>query len=143
MIQNFNLSFLSHPTVLYADGRTDVIRSGTVPFKWAFLQGYIDHDVTSGLRYFGGDKPKVTVLDKHTAETVFTRPWHHQKAMMANKLAMLTGLRSGEIQALRCKDLGEDCIYVRHSWNIFDNLKVPRNGEGQFVYLPFPHFLSE
>ena len=143
MIQNFILSFLSHPTVLSAAGRNDVIRSGTVPLKWAFLQGYIDHDVTSGLRYFGGDKPKVMVLDKQTAETVFLHPWHHQKAMMANKLAMLTGLRSGEIQALRGKDIGEDCIYVRHSWNIFDKLKVPKNGEERIVYLPFPQFLSE
>ena len=39
------------------------------------------------------------------------------EAKIANEFAMHTGMRAGEIQALTVDDLGEDEIYVRHSWS--------------------------
>ena len=38
------------------------------------------------------------------------------------ELAMHTGMRAGEIQALTVDDLGEDEIYVRRSWSKYDGL---------------------
>lgn len=47
-------------------------------------------------------------------------------------------MRCGEILALRKMDLGEDCLYVRHSWNRKEGLKTTKNGESRIVYFPFP-----
>jgi integrase len=44
-------------------------------------------------------------------------------------LAMVTGMRAGEIQGLRVQDLGKDCLYIRHSWNRVDGLKTTKNNE--------------
>lgn len=43
--------------------------------------------------------------------------WDNDEAKIANELAMHTGMRAREIQALTVDDLGEDEIYVRRSWS--------------------------
>jgi integrase len=58
-------------------------------------------------------------------------------------LAMVTGMRAGEIQGLRFQDLGEDCLYVRHSWNFQDGLKSTKNNESRTVEVPFPGLMQE
>lgn len=142
-LQDFILSFLSSKSLKSACGRNDAIKSGTVALRWAFARGLIAQDVTSGLTYYSGPSPEILILTPQLAWSLFSRPWRHYKSMMANKLAMLTGLRSGEIQALRGGDIGTDCILVRHSWNLLDGLKVPKNGCQREVYLPFADFLQE
>lgn len=57
-------------------------------------------------------------------------------------LAMVTGLRAGEIQGLRVQDLGKDCLYIRHSWNLSDGLKCTKNKENRTVELPFPSIMQ-
>jgi integrase len=52
-------------------------------------------------------------------------------------VSAVTGMRAGEILALRFQDLGEDCLYVQHSWNRDDGLKTPKNNETRIVELPF------
>lgn len=54
---------------------------------------------------------------------------------------MHTGMRAGEIQALTVDDLGEDEIYVRHSWSKYDGLKCCKNGEERAVPIPISHQL--
>jgi len=58
-------------------------------------------------------------------------------------LAMVTGMRSGEIQGLRIQDIGQDCLYVRHSWNFQDGLKTTKNNETRIVEIPFPGLIYE
>jgi integrase len=58
-------------------------------------------------------------------------------------LAAVTGLRAGEIQGLQTQDLGEDCLYVRHSWNYRDGLKTTKNNEPRIVEVPFPYIINE
>jgi integrase len=53
-------------------------------------------------------------------------------------LAAVTGMRNGEILALRFQDVGADCIYVRGSWNKADGMKLPKNNETRTVEIPFP-----
>jgi len=57
-------------------------------------------------------------------------------------LAAVTGMRCGEIQALRFQDLGADCLYVRGSWNNLDGIKPPKNNETRTVELPFPELMA-
>lgn len=50
-----------------------------------------------------------------TANSLMELDWDNGEAKIANELAMHTGMRAGEIQALTVDDLGEDEIYVRRS----------------------------
>jgi len=58
-------------------------------------------------------------------------------------LAMVTGIRAGEIQGLRVQDLGKDCLYIRHSWNFMDGLKTTKNNECRTVEVPFPAIIQD
>jgi integrase len=58
-------------------------------------------------------------------------------------LAMVTGMRVGEIQGLRVQDLGKDCLYIRHSWNRLDGLKTPKTNESRTVEVPFPGLIQD
>ena len=58
-------------------------------------------------------------------------------------LSMVTGMRAGEIQGLRIQDLGQDGIYVRHSWNFQDGLKTTKNNETRIVEVPFSGLMSD
>jgi integrase len=61
---------------------------------------------------------------------------------LANLLAMCTGLRAGEIQGLRIQDLGQNCLYIRHSWNYDDGLKPPKNNEQRTAEIVFPELMG-
>lgn len=50
-----------------------------------------------------------------TATKLMEFDWDNDEAKIANELAMHTGIRAGEIQALTVDDLSEDEIYVRRS----------------------------
>lgn len=127
-LQEFILSFGSNTSLQSACGRNDAIKSGTMALRWAFFRGLIPQDVTSGLTYYSGTSPETLILTPQVARSLFARPWQHYKAGVANKLAMMSGLRAGEIQTLQGGDIGDDCIHVRHSWNLLDGLKLPKNG---------------
>lgn len=142
-LQDFILSFMDNSSLKSAAGRNDVIKAGTIALRWAFSRGLIPKDITRGLRLYRSTPAEILILTNQMAELLFSHPWKHRKAMLANKLAMITGLRAGEIQALRRWDIGEDFIQVCHSWNSMDGLKVPKNGCQRRVYLPFFSFLEE
>lgn len=142
-LKDFVLSFSERASPVTAQGKNDIIRSGTVALKWAYKNGLIESDITSGLVYYSGNITEIEILEPEIVKKLFNNPWKNKKAEMANKLAMLTGLRSGEIQALRGCDIADDCIYVRHSWNKLDGLKVPKNGETRIAYVPFPDILKK
>jgi integrase len=46
-----------------------------------------------------------------------------------------TGLRAGEVLALRLEDVGERALNVRHSWSDYDGLKTTKTGETRKVPL--------
>jgi integrase len=48
---------------------------------------------------------------------------------------MTTGMRAGEVLALKLSDIGERQINVQHSWSPVDGLKCPKNGEIRTVPL--------
>jgi integrase len=81
------------------------------------------------------------ILPPETASAIFELDWIDERAKVANMTAMVTGLRAGELQGLRIRDLGEGCLMVRHSWNRDDKLKSTKNNEERIVELPFPYVL--
>jgi integrase len=78
-----------------------------------------------------GGKPKTRgILEKDEVELLFSIPWRDVRSRLVNHIASQTGMRMGEIRALRICDIGSDRIRVVHSWSKADGgLKCPKNGE--------------
>jgi len=103
----------------------------------------IDKDVTQGITWFSGKAAERQILTPELAAAIFKVQWKDERARLANMLAMVTGMRAGEIQGLRVQDLGKDCLYIRHSWNRLDGLKTPKTNESRTVEVPFPGLIQD
>lgn len=114
-----------------------IYRSGATALKWAYNDEMLERDITAGIVSFSGESKKRKILTKEVAELLFSMKWSDEKAELANLVSMLTGMRAGEVLALRKQDLGKNCIYVNHSWNRKEGLKTPKNGEVRVVFFPF------
>ena len=127
---------------LSASRKNVVIKAGTKPLRWAFSNGDIEKDPTRGHTMFSGDEKKRVILTPTAAAAVFKVEWNDSRVKLANMLAAVTGMRNGEILALRFQDIGPDCLYVRSSWNKADGLKLPKNNEARTVELPFSDLIT-
>ena len=108
---------------------------GSTALSWAFREGIIPADPTIGLMRFSGKPLKRGVLTPQEAERIFSMDWENKRAYAGNLLSCTTGLRAGEILALRKSDMGETVLHIRHSWSVTDGLKTPKNGEERKVPL--------
>ena len=111
-----------------------VMTAGLTALKWAYREGLIPDDPTNGLIHFSGKTKKRGVLTEKEAETLFNSEWKDKRAYTAS-LACTTGMRSGEVLAVKKDDIEEFTLNVRHSWNDYDGLKSPKNGESRKVPL--------
>jgi integrase len=71
------------------------------------------------------------ILTPEEAREVLMKPglWNNPTAFLANLLAACTGMRAGEIQALRAMDFTETSIIVEHSWvERYQKLKCTKTG---------------
>jgi integrase len=127
---------------LTADAKNNIIKAGTIALRWAYSKGMIDRDVTKGISLYSGKSKERQILSPEIASALFKAQWKDERSYPGKLLACVTGLRQGEIAALQVQDIGEDCIYVRHSWNDLDKLKPTKNNESRTVEVPFPSLLS-
>ena len=127
---------------LSASRKNVVIKAGFKALRWAFSKGMIDTDPTRGHMLFSGDEAKRHILKPIVASAIFRNEWKNECAKLGNMLAAVTGMRSGEILALRFKDFGTDCLYVEHSWNRMDKLKLTKTNEPRTVEVPFPELMN-
>jgi len=119
-----------------------ILKAGFQPLRWAFNKGKIEKDPTRGHILFSGDELKRQILTPTAVTALFRVLWKNERAKLGNMLAAVTGMRCGEIQALRFQDLGKDCLYVCGSWNKTDGLKLPKNNEKRTVEIPFPDLMK-
>jgi integrase len=117
--------------------KNGIMLAGCIPLRWAYRKEKIPLDVTRGLVMFSGKEGKRKILAPDVVAEIFRLEWPDCRAKAANMLAAVTGLRAGEIQALRVCDLGDGCLYVRHSWNRLEGYKTTKNNEERVVELPF------
>jgi integrase len=128
---------------LSAGRKNSILKAGTIPLKWAFSKEIIEKDIVVGITWFSGDVKERHILTPEIVTAIFKVEWNDERARLANLLAAVTGLRSGEIRGLRVQDLGEDCLYIRHSYNLRDKLKTTKNNESRRVEIPFPFLIEE
>ena len=127
---------------LSAERKNVIIKAGTKALRWAFSKGMIEADPTRGHILFSGDKHRREILTPTVAAALFRVDWANKRAKLANMLAAVTGMRAGEILALRLQDIGPDCLYVRASWNKEDKTKPTKNNESRTVEIPFPDIMN-
>jgi integrase len=127
---------------LSASRKNGIIKAGTKPLHWAFSKGEIESDPARGHLLFSDDGKERYVLSLAAATAVFRVDWKDERARLANMLAAVTGMRQGEILALRLQDLGPDCLHIRRSWAREDGLKLPKNNKPRTVELPFPDLMD-
>ncbi|MDA3947607.1 MAG: tyrosine-type recombinase/integrase [Spirochaeta sp.] len=106
-----------------------ISETGTIALRWLFDHGHLPADPTAGLRKFSGTPRKRDVFTDEEVKLLFAGPWKDERARVGNLLAATTGMRAGEVTALRTEDIGKDVVFVRHSWNFADGLKAPKNDE--------------
>ena len=127
-------AFITHMGTkdLSASRKNCVIKAGTVALRWAFTKGRIEQD-PRGHFLFSGDESKRNILTLAVASAAFRALWKNDRAKLANMLASVTSMRSGEILALQFQDMGPDCLYEKHSWNWVDKIKLTKNNEARTV----------
>ncbi len=126
-----------------AKRKNTIIQAGTIALSWAFNKEMIDRDITQGITWFSGKAAERQILTPELSAAIFKVQWKDGRSRLANILAMVTGMRAGEIQGLRVQDLGNDCIYVKHSWNRMDGLKTTKTNESRTVEIPFPNLIQD
>lgn len=122
--------------------KNQIVAACLTPLRWAYNNNLIDHDITKSIPKYAKSGNKRQILSPEIAQNLFKTQWRSNTAKLANILAMCTGMRIGEIIAMKLQDLDNDCIHVRHSYNPIDKLKTPKNGEERTVYIPFPQIIN-
>jgi integrase len=115
---------------------------GTSALSYAAQEGYIPLDPCKGIARFSGKPAKRGILTEKEAEALFNLEWAEKRAYLANKVAATTGMRAGEILALRREDIGEHSLHIRHSFSRLDGLKTPKNGDERQAPL-YPEIRAE
>jgi integrase len=118
-----------------------ILKAVTVPLAYAVSEGIIAENPAKRFEFFSGKGKKRGVLTPQEATKIFSIPWKDERVKIGNMLAMTTGCRLGEIQALRKSDIDPEkpILYIRHNWSnacgIKERLKAPKNGEERRVPL--------
>ena len=113
-----------------------IINAITVALKWAYLHGLTEINCYDGIIKPTDNPQKRAILTMEEIKLLFAAKWENETAKLACLIASYTGMRQGEIAALRLQDIGEDRIYIRHSWGKYDGLKTPKNGEEREIRIP-------
>ena len=113
-----------------------VLKAMTIPMKWAHLHGLTEINCYDGIIKPSGKPKEKVILTMEETRALFNAEWENDTAKLACLIAAYTGMRQGEIRALRCQDIGDDRIYIRHSWGEYDGLKSPKNGDEREIRIP-------
>jgi integrase len=100
----------------------------------------IEINPCKGLKFFKIITPEKGILTKTELETLFSEKrrsqiWPEPVHFAVNYIAASTGLRIGEILALRPGDYSDGVLTVSHSFNPDDGLKPTKNGKSRSISL--------
>jgi integrase len=77
----------------------------------------------------GGKAKERGILEREEIDKLLSLQWASLRSYITVLIAANTGMRMGEIRALRVCDIHENRISVRHSWGRKSNLKCTKNQE--------------
>lgn len=121
----------------------NIIRAGNIALRWAVRKNVIQYNPVESLTHYAVHSRERGILAKTETVKLFTKtPWKDNRVRTACLLAMTTGMRSGEILALKQSDIDEDFIHVNSTWHYVYGLKCPKNGHTRTVPL-YPEVREE
>ncbi|GHT92567.1 hypothetical protein FACS1894140_4790 [Spirochaetia bacterium] len=110
-----------------------ILRVGVTALRWAAANKLIPEDPTQALPSYSSKARKRGVLSPQEAKALFSLKWKDERYMLVNLIAMTTGLRIGEILAIKTSAIGESYINIEWSYSIKDGLKSTKTGEPRLV----------
>jgi len=107
--------------------------------RYAVRMKYIRHFDFDYVLPAGGKPKERGILNKTEAEKLFNQKWDCIKSRLITFINYHTGMRLGEIRALRICDIHEKKIDVIYSWSSKKNRqKSIKNGEARYIpILPY------
>ncbi len=112
-----------------------VLSAGLTAFKWMYEDEKIKTDPGHGLKKFSGESESRGILTTEETKKLFTLEWKDERARIGNLVACTTGLRAGEVLAIKPENIGDDLLYVKHSFSRIEDLKDTKNHEEGIVPL--------
>ena len=113
-----------------------ILQAVTIPMKWAHLNGMTENNCYSGIISPKSSSKKRIILSLEQTISLFDAEWDNDRVKLACLIACFTGMRQGEILALQVRDIGEDRIFIRHSYSPYEGLKTTKNGEEREILIP-------
>ncbi len=110
-----------------------IVSALTLPMKWAYYKKQTQNNCFDGIIKCSQISKKRDILTMEQAAALFKLDWENDSAKLSCAIALYTGLRQGEVAALRLEDIGVDRLYIKHSWSKYDGLKCCKNGEEREV----------
>jgi len=113
---------------------------GTTALKWAYFEKILSENITLGIGGFkGGGKKRDVITKKEWEQLADPKQWQSRRGYAGFMLASTSGLRNGEIRALKRQDIEQQTdgkiLKIKHSVNIKDGLKGTKTNEERIVYL--------
>jgi integrase len=114
------------------------------PLKYAASKWIIPKDPTEGYRPYKPDRKITGIFTSDEVNQLIKLHWDDENGKLAFLLAIHTGMRMGEILALRYSDiqpwLGSQrfipVVHISHSFSKTHGLKCPKNGKSRIVPIP-------
>jgi len=125
----------------FASSTVNLARNAAfVALRYAKRKKMIKHFDFDAVLRAGGKSKERGVLGKDEVDKLFNVKWHSVRSRIAVLIAFNTGMRMGEIRALRVCDIHEDKITVEHSWSRKNRLKCTKNKEiREIPIMPWLH----
>ena len=114
----------------------NIMKPGRTALRWASRKNLIPYNPADALTCYSVHHKERGVLEGSELIRLFRKAfWPDIRVKAACMLAMSTGMRLGEILALRRRDFDDSYVYVSHSWGAMFGLKCPKNGFSRKVPL--------
>jgi len=128
-LKRFSLDLAAPGRNLAPATRNAILVVGTTALRWAFENGMIPTDPTAGVMRYSGDSKRRGILTHEEASALFAFDWPDERLYLANWLAATTGLRAGEVAALRLENLEGNLMTVEASYLEGHGLKSTKTGK--------------
>lgn len=114
-----------------------ILVAASVPLREAVRLGYLSRNPAASMQKFGNDTREKGIPTDEEMRRLVELPDLDARVRCALFLGAFSGLRLGEVLALRREDIGQDRILVRHSWGKEEGLKSTKTGQcRESVLLP-------
>lgn len=107
-------------------------------FNYALNKGDINKSPAQSIKNLKNDSRARNTLTKEEIDKLFDENkiddiWYNRTQYMMNYLAYRTGMRLGEIQALKPENIMKDHIIIKYSWDRKYGLKSTKSGNPRIV----------